>query len=654
MTRIGKISAAAVLVLVACEGPPGNPSSAVGGLLLSVTSAASAVPPDSAYLHLRGPSSVDQKVTPGTQVTINSLLAGSYTVSVQLFAGGVVDRFGQLTVSVTGGQTVAASVAVAAYAPATPQAPSRSPTGLTLVFRSVSGAAGYLVQADTQSSFATSHDTTVTDTSVAIPGTPNHRYYVRYRAVDPFGGKGALSDVLSFMERVAVLVNATTGKDASAGGLGTVASPFKRIQEGIDSANARGAGKGGDVLVSAGTYNETITLRAKVNLYGGYNATTWARSITSAVTTIQGQSSIALVTGSAADTVTIDGFTIAAANGTGLSGNSIALLLYNSKGDVVTHNTITTGNGVTGLGGSTGFTGAAGVVGADGSGGTTQALADCSPFYVAASGGSGSGYTGGNGGLPTSGVGGAGATGAGPGGAGGAGGGGGTLPGGTGATGGVGFAGANGGGGGSFGSVGVLGYTPLSGGSGGYGGSGYGGGGGGGGGGSISSTCTLGICISTYYCGGGGGGGGSGGAPGYLAGGGQGGGASIGLLVVGASTGTTISGNTITTGNGGGGGAGGVHGLGGAGGPGGNGGTGISGTGNGGHGGAGGAGGPGGYGGGGGGGPSVGIVEDATSSTNVTLANLANTITLGTAGTGGGGGGNAGAAGLRIEYSKRP
>ena len=390
---------------------------------------------------------------------------------------------------------------------------------------------------------------------------------------------------------------------------GTRAAPKRRIQAAIEVAKTTGA----DVYVAGGIYAETITLRDSVSLYGGFSGTNWLRDVAANVTTIQGGPTA--ITGVGADSLTIAGFTIRAADGVTPSQSSVGVAFDNSVGVSLIGNTIIAGNGAVGR---DGVAPARGINGANGAAGSWEG-----------SGGAGGptggfrGGNGGNGGLQTV-PGAPGSHGQGPlGGAGGPGGG--YLgSGGPGADGGAGTDGAvHGASGQSLGQVGSGVYVPANGGSGANGEGGSGGGGGGASG--CGSPCD-------WYAGGGGGGGGAGGQGGPGGPGGGGGGASIGVLISKGST-VTLAANAITTGAGGNGGMGAVGAAGGAGGAGSAGGR--PGFASGGSGANGGRGGHGRDGGGGGGGPTIGIVEDGSSSSNLSVGLGSNAVTLGTPGLGG-------------------
>jgi hypothetical protein len=418
------------------------------------------------------------------------------------------------------------------------------------------------------------------------------------------------------------------------GNSGTRAAPFATIQAAIDYSD--GQGNGGDVYVAEGTYAESLVLRSRVSVYGGFEEASWARDVETRRPVVEGGATA--VRGVQANDLIFEGMDVTAADATGSGASSIAMSLVNSTGVMLRRNVLRSGDGASGASGSTP---ARTRTGSDGArGGDTTA---CVSRTAGGSGGSNyrGGGTGGLGGWtnPTGGARGATANGGAGGGAGTSG----SPNGGAGSpgtqTGPVGTSGAAGS---SFGDVteegGYVG-SPAGGATGGSGSAGYGGGGGGGG---------YGLVATCGGSGGGGGGGGEGGAPGT---GGSGGGASFALLVVGQSS-VQVADNELSTGSGGTGGTGANGGAGGFGGSGNVGG--IRGcdsifpsicTGRGGRGGDGTTGGRGGHGGGGGGGPSIGIVEGPGSS----VTPSGNVFNLGDAGSGGTSAGNNGPQGVRTE-----
>ena len=439
--------------------------------------------------------------------------------------------------------------------------------------------------------------------------------------------------------------------DAAAGGDGTREMPFQTIAEGIAAATTAHR----DVLVANGTYTETITLVPEVDLFGGYQATSWTRSATR--TRVRGPDGAPVLLAIDVDTATrVAGFELASTMPSDAGQSSIAARVVRSDGLILEDVTLTAADGARGdsptapSAGTAGLAGGAGASGGlSGSCGATPTSPDPIPGVGARGpcGGCGAGrggltegyYTGGA--VRPAGAGGNGprvigvACVADP-----------ALPGGAVGTGGAaGRRGATGTAGGTgahvlaatpaIGTFAESGYASAAGRPGGAGVAGVSGAGGGGGGGCFYMGDNF--CISSGGTGGGGGAGGCAGAAGLRGGGG---GASIGLYLWDSSP--TLTRVTISAGTGGRGGDGTRGGAGGAGGAGGDGGArgpacGPSGMNSvGGPGGPGGAGGAGGSGSGGSGGPSIGILLGAGSTQSASSSGV--TITTSSGGVPGAGG----------------
>jgi hypothetical protein len=420
---------------------------------------------------------------------------------------------------------------------------------------------------------------------------------------------------------------------------GTREAPLGSIQEAIDAAD--NAGNGADVYVASGAYSETLTLRSRVSVYGGFDGATWERDLAGPRPVVSGES--VAVVGNAANNLTIEGMEIVAADATEAGGSSIAVLLDDSNGVRLVQNILRAGAGAAGVAGAS--PGGRARAGSDGSVGGAARLC----VSRTSGGARGVNYRdGGTGGLGggTNPTGGSNAearsSGGGGGGAAGTNSSRNGRPGGDATS--NGSAGSNGRAGDAFGSVDADGnyIADAAAAGGGRGGTGYGGGGGGGAHGFVG------------FCGGSGGGGGGGGEGGAGASPGTGGGASFAVLLVGLSV-AEIADNDLQTSVGGAGGNGGSGQLGGFGGGGARGG--VRGcdslipsicTGTGGTGGDGSTGGRGGHGGGGGGGPSIAVVEGPDASTSLS----GNVITLGDGGAGGSSLGNDGPTGESADYKK--
>ena len=436
-----------------------------------------------------------------------------------------------------------------------------------------------------------------------------------------------------------IFVDGLTGVDNTS--CGTMAAPCKTIQYGVNQAST-----GNDVLVSQGTYVESITLKNGVGIYGGYNAAQdWKRATTYTVTVNSNASDGGhgwAVRGTSISTATaLNQLTIRSPNATGSGTSSVAIACQTCNGLTLAHLSVIAGTGTSGTSGATGATGLAGAAGTSGNSAS------------AGSGGSRTCSVGGT--TPRGGNGGGGGGWAGDGSNGAAGQASGSITGGAGggrgqwkcswvvncdahpgSGGGAGKTGATGttGSAGPVASHSLLRLIAARGGNGANGSHGSAGGGGGGGAGNLVDD------------GGGGGGGGGGGCLGAGGTGGLGGGSSVGILLVSSSSAKvqSVSVTTATAGNGGAGGTGGNGGAGGTGGAGAD--AGIS-DGNGGRGGNGGAGGTGGRGGGGRGGDRVCVM------TYGGVLSTAPTFTSCVRGTGGSLGAPNGVAGQNADVVNR-
>jgi hypothetical protein len=434
---------------------------------------------------------------------------------------------------------------------------------------------------------------------------------------------------------------------------GTKAQPKRNVQSAINAATTLKP----FVLVSKGTYGETVTFKAGVHVHGGYDATAnWARGGSNPVV-LQGGTVGAYAADITVRTV-ISHVSIKASAAAGTGASSFGLWSTGCNAYLEFHRvSIIGGNGAAGTGGGDGSTGGGGATGGAGAPGCEDSGGFCASCSRPAGGAGGSRSClangiwsvskGGGGGQPAHGGGWGDSGGAGTvdavavtsGGVGGYSSGGCSFCGHTcpvypnpredacqgaaGSAGATGAAGSNGSGGGAIGSFSPAGYSPAGGGTGADGAVGRPGGGGGGGTGGNDYCDSYGSAGGggtggNDYCdsyGSAGGGGGSGGCGGTAATGGTGGGASVAVFLWNSSP--TFSDVTVVSGTGGGGGDGGVGGSGGSGAYGGgafDGGCSEQDDGGcGGYGGRGGDGGRGGHGGGGGGGPSVGLVQGGSS-----------------------------------------
>ena len=475
--------------------------------------------------------------------------------------------------------------------------------------------------------------------------------------------------------------DAAAADDAGCGlgpvGTGDGHYPCASVSHGLSRASSTGKGQ---VLVAGGSYGESVTLIAGVDLLGGYNSANWSRDWDVNLTVIQapagdGHRRSVIADGITESTV-LQGFAVYGRSATEQAMNSYGIWAHGCSDALqILDNEIYAGDGAPGAQGSAGSSGLDGTPGSPG----VDAMEPGNKCNITSGGGEGGARTcgavsvnGGAGGdavcspqadTQTSGQ--DGDEGDNNGIGAGLGGGGGwdgatsgtcglcslpdeSMTGGHGTNGSDGTDGALGGGcSDAVGSVVDGHWVAGAGSTGAAGTAGGGGGGGGAGGGGEDTSIGQGSCYDDL--GGTGGGGGSGACGGSEGLGGGGGGASFGVFISGGSSAPVLSGNTVEIGYGGSGGAGGSGGVGGSGGDGAAGGVKQTGlyvfcTGDAGSGGDGGAGGHGGGGGGGCGGAAVGIWASD-------YGGGATGYSAGNSFVGGSSGGSAGAGGASLGNS---
>jgi len=183
-----------VAALAACEsGQTGTDPGVQASLALIVAlepGLASAA--DAGTLHLEGPTPKTVSMTPGQTLTIDNLLPGSYTVSLEAFAGGRLESFAETTTSVVAGQNRQVSLTLRSFIPTGVSVPTEVFAGdqVTVTYGSVPGATGYVVEwADNpQCTNAQSLQTDGTSATFTVPsqGTWQVRVFARNR----FGSNG--------------------------------------------------------------------------------------------------------------------------------------------------------------------------------------------------------------------------------------------------------------------------------------------------------------------------------------------------------------------------------------------------------------------------------------------------------------------------------
>jgi hypothetical protein len=164
-------------------------------------------------------------------------------------------------------------------------------------------------------------------------------------------------------------------------GDGTISAPYATIQKGIDIASASDVDDLTDVVVSAGTYNESIVMFNSIKVKGGYDPIEWTRDISVNETIIQDPATTGGTSTSPnravyfpptiTDSPTIDGFKIIGGSGEYTNG----IFIEEAVG-TISNNTINGGDGNY----STGIANSSGIVVIDsneingGSGNSTNAI----------------------------------------------------------------------------------------------------------------------------------------------------------------------------------------------------------------------------------------------------------------------------------------
>ncbi|MDH4263765.1 MAG: hypothetical protein OEV78_12035 [Spirochaetia bacterium] len=160
-----------------------------------------------------------------------------------------------------------------------------SVTGLSvvLVWTSKAGAANYIIDVATDSSFSNTiagspFNVTAPSTTYSLALTVGNRYYWRVRADTTASGQYGQAHFDAMDSSIYVYCPSTVVTCSDIGAIGNKAVPYQTIMGGLAAAVRLGintvkvASRGG-----ATAYYETLFLRDGVNLAGGYNAATWTQ-----------------------------------------------------------------------------------------------------------------------------------------------------------------------------------------------------------------------------------------------------------------------------------------------------------------------------------------------------------------------------------------
>ncbi|WP_437538307.1 hypothetical protein WME79_20260 [Sorangium sp. So ce726] len=177
----------------------------------------------------------------------------------------------------------------------------------------------------------------------------------RYCPAEPTGGGNdpgltcepdPTQDASTVVDGCAVFANASAS--AASGGDGTKARPYASLSEAIANANGKRV-----LVCSSGAFEESVTIRAAVEVIGGFDCDagwTWSPAARS---TIEGPANkVALTLTEDAGGTRVRSFTIGAANATELSGSSIGVAVADIEA-ALTDVDVIAGNGMNGANGET-------------------------------------------------------------------------------------------------------------------------------------------------------------------------------------------------------------------------------------------------------------------------------------------------------------
>ena len=186
------ILGAALTAVAACETAVTGTGDAFLSLRTVAAEGVALAAVDEGRAHIEGPSPRTISITPGTTQTVEGLLPGGYTVSLEGLTGGEVEVYGETSVTVVAGTNRTATVMLSSFIPVIGTLPSTVTSGqsVNVQFDPVTGANGYRVEWAANPSFSNAQSVDVTATNASITLTAIGAYFVRVRAKNRFGSLG--------------------------------------------------------------------------------------------------------------------------------------------------------------------------------------------------------------------------------------------------------------------------------------------------------------------------------------------------------------------------------------------------------------------------------------------------------------------------------
>jgi hypothetical protein len=160
---------------------------------------------DAGTVRLEGPTSRTLSIRPGETLTIEGLLPGAYTVSLEATAAGLLAAFAETNVTVVAGENRPASLQLASFVPAFIDVPAEVMVGVpvTVQYGRVDRAESYRVEWADNPAFSNASSTDVNGTEATIEMVAEGAHHFRVRARNRFGSDGvptapAQSQVVTF------------------------------------------------------------------------------------------------------------------------------------------------------------------------------------------------------------------------------------------------------------------------------------------------------------------------------------------------------------------------------------------------------------------------------------------------------------------------